>query len=311
MGLTANGTTSAASFPKAELNINAAVDNNVSVALELDSEGGDWATRNVSVDDFRAKVNVFGALGLDLPVSLNWTVGYFDTYFTNWNYVSRSGEEFYYYGPQGAYLWDLGPQGTGAWELDVAYGDFALKYWGDLDFSSMAFAVSGKIASMVNFLVGYSGDIATFGQGGLWAEAGLSLADLGPVSLTVPVTFTYDLGASQFAWSSGVAADVSMLHVSIGVGGLTGAAFKNLIPEVSVKPIDGLDVYVIGKLDFDSAAVGGAFQSVDLGASYNFGAMKFSLGGVIAGDPAVTTSLNNDNFSITGSGLYMAWYVAY
>jgi len=288
---------------EAELNVTGMPDDYTTVALEMDFEDG--ALPAVAVDDFRVSSDVFGALGLDLPVSMNLTVGYFDTYFNGWNYVTRSGEEYYYAAAAGAYLWTMGPTTNGAWAWDIGFGDFGLHYWNSWNFGNMAVAFSGAV-SVLNFWVGYAGDFAAIGSGAIWVEAGANV-DLGMATLFIPASFAYDLGGSAFSWSSGVKAGVmDMLTISVGVGGETGQAFRYIIPEVSARPLDGLDVYAIAKVDLASAVA--VFHSIDVGASYMLGALKVNPGVVIGLDPTSWTSIAGDKYGVTGTGFYLSFH---
>lgn len=292
---------------KAEININASLDDYTSVAVELDAEGSDWDNMTISVDDWRVSTNPLGALGID-AVALNITAGLFDYYWqdiNNWNYVSRSAEEYYYSTPAGDYLWNQGqmsPDTDLAVAFDLAFSDYHLMYWQDLSGTHANMAVSGKPVNGLNFLVGYYGAFANFGNGNLWVEGGYAF-NAGPASLFVPASFTYDIDGAGWGWSSGVAADVDAYHFSVGVGGTSDtAAFADCLIELSTSVVENADIYVIADLDFAETDV---FQSVDLGGKYNFGAFGFGAGYVIASSEAVTTILWGDNSSTTGSGLYL------
>jgi len=297
---------------KAEININASVDDFTTVAVELDSEGsvvdGDWGTGNVDLEVFSVTSDITGALGVD-AVSLSLTAGLFKAFYTNWNYVSRSGEEFYYSGLAGGYLWTTLTKPEFAVAANVGIAGFNLKYWQDLDGDAMTVAFSGAPLEGLNFLVGYHANFATVAAGSLWLDAGFSF-EAGPASVTIPASLVVDLGATteNLGWSSGVAADIDAFHVAVGVGGAGADMFKDINVEVSTSIVENADIYVIGDLD---ASTTGVFQSVDLGASYKFGAFKLGAGYVVAMDEANSTILVGDTYSMTGSGLYLFGSVDY
>ncbi len=310
---------------KAELNIDAAIDENTTVNLELDSEGADWAGQetmeddpateedetasyhsvsNISVDDFRVTSNLAGALGVD-TFDVNVTVGLFDTYFCNWNYVSRSGEEYYYSTPAGDYLWTQGqmqPSTDLAFAVDLGYAGYNLMYWLDFAASHMNIAVAGEPVEGANFLIGYYGEMNAFTDGNLWIEAGYNI-DAGAVSLFVPASFTYDIDGAAAGWSSGIAADIETFHVSAGIGGASDTSlFKDCLVEISTSAVENADIYAIADMDFNEST---PFQSIDIGGKYNFGAFGVGVGYVAASSEDVATVLWSDSTSMTGSGLYL------
>ena len=323
-GITDLGVSDAASaIPKAELNFSATIDENTTVAVELDVEGADWtgqaaveddpATADVdesaeympkmhaAVDDFRVTSNLTGALGIDV-VDLVVTAGYFDAYHCNWNYVSRSGEEYYYSDEAGTYLWAAQPSTSLSANIALSFAGYTLQYWQDLAGENMSTAVSGEPLEGLNFLLGYASAFAAVADGSLWVEAGYSI-DAGPVGLFIPASFTYDLGDSVYGWSSGVAVDYDAYHLGVGVGGSSsGAAFKDCLVEVSTSVVENADLYVIADLDFSASS---AFQSVDIGGKYNFGAFGLGAGYVAASADDVSTVLWGDCTSMSGSGAYI------
>lgn len=286
---------------KAEVNVNADVDEYTSVSVELDMEGTDWTDNAVSVDDFRIDSNVSGALGID-AFDLTLTAGYFDTYFCNWNYVTRSGEEYYSSNPAGSYLWTSQPTTDMAFAVDLGLGDYSLQYWMDMYATNMSVAFSGTPVDGTNFLLGYSGAMDDLANGNLWVEGGYSF-DAGSIALFVPASFAYDMDDTDYGWSSGVAADIDAMHFSVGVGGASDTAvFKDCIVEVSTSVVENADVYAIADMDFSADTV---FQSIDVGGKYNLGALGLGAGYVIASSDTVSTSVWSDSSSMSGSGLYL------
>ncbi len=263
--------TAGVGFPKVELNVTGAVDDYNTVKLELDSEGGDWSGV-VAVDDFRLCTDVAGALGVD-GVSINTTVGKFDTYFTNWNYATRNGYDFYYnYGP-----WSVGgsPDDNGALQLDLGFDPITVKVWTDL-FNNIMLGVTGAFGDL-NFFVSYGDATAALGSGALWLDLGYAL-DLGGSSLTIPAHFAYDLGSSTMYYGAGVGFSMDMLNVAAGFDGKTGAAIDNVEVDVTVTPVDGLEAWAVALLDVEAANV---FNGLEIGASYGLGALTLGAGYVV------------------------------
>ena len=283
---------------KAEINLNAAVDENTSVALELDAEGDDWTETNIALDDFRVTSNLTGALGVD-AVDLNVTVGLFDTYFCNWNYVSRNGDE--YGNAIGGSIYNDGPTTDLAFAVDLGVADYNIMYWMDFAASVMNVAVKGSPVEAANFAVGYYSEIASFADGSIYVEGGYSF-DAGPAALTIPAAFSYGLGDSSVGWSSGVAADVDAYHVATGFGGNNTTAFQDCNIELSTTIVENADIHAIAYLDFSADT---AFQSVDLGGQYNFGAFGIGAGYAIASSEAVETGVSGGDFTVTGNGIYL------
>ncbi len=293
--------------PKAEINLSATVDDNTTVAVELDAEGGDWTDGNISLDDFRVSSNIAGVFGIE-AFSLTMTAGYFDTYFTNWNYVSRSGEEFYYTGAASAYLFNFGPKKDEAVALDFGVAGYSVKFYQDLDLTMMGLAFSGSPVEGSNFLVGYYAAYDSVSEGNVWAEAGYTY-DSDAVSVYVPAVFTYGLGTEAYGWSSGVAADVAGIHASVGVGGTSAtSAFKDCLIEVSTSMVENTDLYAIVDLDTTADSV---FQSVDLGGKYNLGALGIGAGFVVASGDDVSTIVYGDNGTVAGNGAYLFFDIDY
>ena len=312
IGLTSLGTADATSnLVDAEVNIKATVDDYTSVAVELDSEGGDWDTRNVSFDDFRVTSDITGALGLDLPVAVSVTAGYFDKWYNNWNIASRTGLERSAVAASG--IFTTGPRATFAVDTTVTImGKVNVNYWQPFDGSSVSFAVGSRaLIPGGNFIVGYHADTDAFGDGTMWLNAGYGFA-AGPANLTVPVMVAYALGAEAFGWNSGVVADMDFVKVAVGVaGGGFGpdvSMFHTLNAEVSTAIVENADIFAIGYFDFDATDV---FQSVDLGVGYSFGAFSVVAGGVIASGDAVATGVWGDDMTQTGSGVYLGMAVNY
>ncbi|MBI9107143.1 MAG: hypothetical protein JEZ04_10390 [Spirochaetales bacterium] len=323
-GATGIGVAPVSATPRAEINLKATVDEFTTVSIELDSEGADWTgqaevaddpattdvnefkeflpAKNIALDDFRVTSNITGALGIDV-VSLSLTAGLFDAYYCNWNYVSRSGEEFYGSGLAGGYLWTTGPKTDLSVAFNLGVAGYSLKYWQDVMGTAMTVAVSGAPIDGLNFLVGYHAAFTAIGSGSIWLDGGYSF-EVGPAALTIPLSFVMSLATTtvNMGWSSGVAADIDAFHVAVGVGGAGANMFKDINVEVSTSIVENADIYVIADLD---ASTPGIFQSVDIGGKYMFGAFGLGAGYVVAADANTSTSIWGADGSITGSGLYV------
>jgi len=304
----ADPVTSSAAFPKAELNVEAKVDEFNTVKLELDSEGGDWNT-NVAVDDFRLITDVGGALSL--PVKITMTVGFFDTYFTDWSYVSTSGWEFYYGEEATSYGWDNdlandGPDTDGAWQLDIAVGPATLHWWNDFLFQRMMFGVSGGFGPITGWVTYQD----TFAQGLGKGIAGVELkyaGEFGDLKLAVPAFFRYNLLAETFTYGAGVAVDYTMFHVAAGLEGDDVDALDNIVIEASVAPMEGFKAMVSAYMNLASA---NAFQGLAIELSKSLGAANLILGYMVGGDDALAIPVYGDNFYVA-NGLYMGLAVDY
>jgi hypothetical protein len=259
------------SFTKAELNISSMVGDYSTVKLELDSEGGDWDTQNVSVDDFRLCTDVFGALGLDLPVTLKATVGYFDTYFTGWKYVSHSGWDFYY-GNWTISGNSLGPVALGAGQLDIGVGPVTVSYASDAEFQTLRFGVSGGFGP-VGFYASFGAPSSAIADGAINAMVDYS-GSFGDLSLYVPVHFGYDLAGSDLWVGGGAAVDyTSLVHFAAGFDYTTDSS--KMVVDLSSKPVGDLGVGVSAYMVFASTD---AFTGLDAYVNYMFGATKFQVG---------------------------------
>jgi hypothetical protein len=289
------------SFPQAELNINSMVGDYNEVALELDFEGAALPA-DVQVDDFRLKTDILGSLGLMLPVTLNTTVGYFDTYFTSWAYTTRSGYAFYIPWPNAVLT--NGPNAVGAIQVDLGVGPATVHYWNDFNLDNIMAAVDVAVGP-INANVNFGAPTADFGGGQFGVEVKYSM--MGNLNLAVPAFFSYNLGASAFTWGIGAGVGISMLTFNFGIEGDTANALDNIVIEAIVAPVAGLQAGVSAYMDLAAADV---FAGIDIFASYMFGSAKFMLGYAYASPSAGTIPVDaGDNIWL--SGLYFGtviWY---
>jgi hypothetical protein len=270
-----------ADFAKVELNINATIGDHNSVNLELDNAEAAAAafSEAVLIDDLRLNTDIFGALMLDLPVTLNTTIGYFDDYFTGWKYVSYSGWDFYY-GNWTISGNALGPDPIGAMRADIGVGPVTISYASDFEFAVLRFGASGGFGP-VGFFASFGAPSSAFGDGALNVMVDYS-GSFGDLSLYVPVHFGYDLGLTDLWLGGGVAVDyTSLVHLAVGFdyGQNAGADFTKLVVDLSSKPIGDLMIGVSAYMDFAATDV---FSGLDAYVNYMFGASKFQIGYVYA-----------------------------
>jgi hypothetical protein len=304
-------------FTKAELNISSMVGDYSTVELELDSEGDDWAgtgidhdsdpdtddwgMRNVAVDDFRLKTDIFGALGLELPVTLNTTIGYFDTYFTGWKYVSDSGWDFYY-GNWTISGNSLGPVALGAIQADIGVGPVTISYASDFEFQTLRFGASGSFGP-VGFYASFGAASSAIGDGVINVQADYS-GSFGDLSLYVPAHFGYDIGKGDLWVGGGAKVDyTSLVHLAVGFDYATNdgvADSTKMVIDLSSKPIGDLGIGVSAFMDFANDA----FTGLDAHVNYMFGATMLQVGFAYTVDDDTTIPIIGDNGSV--KGLYIA-----
>ena len=299
------------SMPQAEINISGAPSDNTSVSIQLDnSEGYPWDS-GVLIDDWRVNSSLLAELGIDAPVSVDLTFGYFDTYFSNFSTVGTFGHAFWNTTAQG-YLYHSGPNEALAWEWNIGFGDFGLRYWNTWYFGKMAAAFYGSVAGMVSFIAGYAGDYSALDAGTIFAEASANI-DLGMATLYIPAQFALGLAGTTVGWGSGVKASVmDMVTVAVEVGGDTAnnAAFEYIVPQITATPVDGLEIYADALVQLPTDA----FKAVDIGASYMIGALKVNSGVVIGIDDTYAYRLRAGGgwrYTVTGTGMYVIFETSF
>ena len=277
----------------AEINIKSTLDDYTTVEVELDAEGSDWNNKNISLDDFRISSNVAGALGIE-DFDFTVTTGMFDTYFSNSNYVSRTGGENAHWGTNSPST-DLAVQGI------LSLQGYNIMYWQALGGSAMNFAISGTSIDALSLLVAYSSNYSTFNKGNFAIEGAYSINNES-MELKIPLTFSYGLNDNSWHWNSGVALDIESIHFSAGFGGNSTNNLTNIIGEVSTSMVENADLYALVYADAKAST---PLQSIDLGASYKFGKLKLAAGYVVAIDSNATTSVWGGNGAdATGNAFY-------
>lgn len=311
-GFTASITNESANgvFPVAQIDISGAPSENTSVSIQLDNnEGHPWDS-GVLIDDWRVNSSLLAEMGIDAPVSVNLTFGYFDTYMSNFSYVTARGKAFWNT-TNWSFLGNMGPSPGLAWLWDIGFGDFGIRYYNTWYFGKMAASFYGSVAGMFNFIAGYASDYSAIGDGTIYGELSANL-DLGMATLFIPGNISYNLGGQTFGWSAGVSAGImDMVTVAVEVGGDTAndAGFEYIIPQITATPVDGLSIYADAVVQLPGPS---AFKSVDLGASYMVGPLKVNPGFVIGIDDTYSTALREDGgFSVAGTGLYVIFATSF
>ena len=294
MGTTSNVTSD---LEAVEINVKASVDDYTSVSIQLDSEGTDFTSSNIALDNFSITSNITGALGIE-GIDVSLSAGRFGSYFTNWNSVSRTGDEL-----KGSnrytYMWSLGGSATdlGA-AINVGISGFNIQYRQNIASTAFGAAFSGRPVDGLNFIVSYFGNYTDLSAGHIWVDGGYRF-EASSAKLNIPVSFTFDQSDSNYTWGSGVAADVDAIHVSAGVYGTKTNMLSNVIAELSTSMVENADLYTIGYFDAVNSNV-----SVDLGCGYNFGALKIEAGFILASANTVSTKVSGGDGSVTGNGFY-------
>ena len=286
------------------------------VAIELDMDGNPGF---IVVDDWRLNTDIFKELGMGGSLGLGLTFGYFDPHYNHFNFVNQSIAPYLgnFNGPFSPVFWWFTMQGTGP-TTDLAaslkltgLGPIAISFYNTMNFGVFAAAVDGGVGP-INFVAGFQGDYAAIGTTGIiYAELGFNM-DLGGAMLSIPAQFGFQLGSNTIEYTSGAKVGIgSIASVAVGVHGVTGSMLNQLMPEVHVMPVDGLDVYAVGWLQ--PTVTGAFFNSVDLGVKYQMGPLAVNLGGVIAGANTNFTSLGStgDDYGVVGSGFYLVFMTTY
>jgi hypothetical protein len=286
-------------FPKVELNGMAEIDDFNTLKFEFDSEGADWTAHNIAVDDIRL-VTDWGK-ALMLPVGIKTTVGYFDTYFTGWNYYDASGWTHYY--PWDNKLVEQGPNVAGAMQVDIAAGPVNVHWYNDGAGNNFMVGADAAFGGLSAWLA-YGSTFGAFGDGDLAIELAYAIMDMANVG----AFFRYGLGDSAFTYGVNLGAGFGMFHVAAGLEGDDVDALDNIVAEVTVAPADPAKIWVAAFMDLGGAE---AFAGLDIGGSYKVGAADFALGYFYrpAGAAAAPSVFKGDQFA--PDGLYAAVYVAY
>jgi hypothetical protein len=301
--------TMSGAFPKVELNGVAEIDDFNTLKFELDSEGAGFNA--VALDDIRLITDFGAALGL--PVGLKLTVGYFDTYFTDWYYYESSGWAFYYDWPNG--LINQGPDANGAMQLDIAAGPVNIHWYNDGAGTDFMVGADVAFAGLTAWLA-YGSQFGAIGDGTFSIEAAYNLMDM----LDIGAFFRYGLGGNfyglgdtaaggEFSLGANLGADFGMFHAAAGLEGdsITDGFLDNIVVEATVAPVEGAKIALVAYMDLG----GEAFNALDISAAYKVGAANFILGYMYVPDTFVAAPVyfSGDNYS--ADGLYLGVDVDY
>jgi hypothetical protein len=289
-----------ASMVKARQKFDTKVDdfNQIYVEFRWDNGATDiWNPAGNRIKAFRLTTDVTGALGLDLPVTAKIEAGVWESDFMNYWYATRAGK----YYVNSASLDQQ--QGNGAARLHVGAGPVTVYAYHNFAAANglTAFGAEGAVGP-VAFEASYWALPQTFGDGVVSVEAKFA-QDVGPLALKVIPAFNYNLGGETWAYNVGVGATYDMFGLAVDVSGETDTAFRTIVPEVSVKPVEGLELWVALYMDLLDTKLS-ALQGVDIMASYKLGAAKFMLGYMVGGDD--NTAIPVDAWATTvRNGLYL------
>jgi len=317
---------------KLRVRINADVDENNTVKLEFRDDGMTWMGTYpvVLVDDNAVsggdtstfdmpedltwkfaylQTDISGALGID-AVGITARFGFFEEWHALWNAATS-----WHRSRDLNVEWGTGNGNIAGAALDFDLGMVALKSYFEFDgpdfVNAYKFAASSEetLLDGLSFIVGYVGYVDG-PKGFIHGDAGYS-TDIGDISLTIPVSFVYNMEAESFGYGTGVKFGYGMFGVNVGLGtgegGDVSVDFLNYLDaEVMVSPIDNATIYAKA---YNHISDPSGFQALDIGAKYAFGAMTFYLGYVYADDDAFTTVVCEDDsgsrHGVTGSAFYL------
>jgi len=243
---------------------------------------------------------------LKLPFGVKTTVGYFDTYFTNWSYVSMSAWEFYYdaFGNQ---VVNYGQDKNAAFQLDTTFGPVNVHWYNDFLWTKMAVGADAAFGPVTAYLA-FGSTFADLGSGLLTAEAKYS-GKFGDLGIAVPVGFKYKLDPMFWSYSVGVAADYKMFHLAAGFEGDDTDALDNVVVDASIAPMEGLKAMVSLYLDLGAAASADQLAGVVIEIRKKIGVLDAVLGYAIS-DAVGSIPVYDDGWSVS-NGLYGGFAISY
>jgi len=300
--------TIASSPVKARVTIDTKVDANNSVLVALRAEGnvGTWTADSFRVKNFKFTSDLLKTLGLDVPVSVKLTGGYWDTYFTNWWYNDSTGWVFYYGGAGDGANWanklvNFGENSNGAFQLDIGAleGKVNVHYYSDSLFTQAALGVDAAFSGFGVYLA-YGMPAADFATGTLSVEAKYDVPEFAGVKINVAPFFRYALSDDTYTWGASVGAGYKMFSVAGAVNGDSVSTIDHWSVEAAVKPTDAAKVGVV-VLGQPSGLAG-----VDVSASYAVGPLNMMVGYLFAVDAATGYfPVFGDLTGFGGDGLYV------
>jgi len=235
----------------ARVKLDSMVDKNTEFYVELRDEGvtGGWANAaDFYLKGFKVSSNITGALGLELPVAVKLTAGYFETYFTNWWGADSTGWMFYYGGDNKLGLnWDnklvnMQQYAAGAIQLDVTSSVANLHYYNSLDMKNIMIGADATIGPVGAYLAyGVGPDVSGYtgmDKGDISLETKITIPEISGLKIAVLPFFRYGLGDSVYTFGGGVTADYTMFHLGFGMGGTSYSIPDKYFVEASIAPVD-------------------------------------------------------------------------
>jgi hypothetical protein len=276
-----------ASVPtKARLKIDTMVDKNNEVYIELRGEGNvaTWGASEFKVKNFKFSSDLLKTLGLEVPVSVKLTGGYWDTYFTNWWYNDSTGWVFYYGGAGNGANWanklvNYGENVNGAFQLDIGAleGKVNVHYYSDTLFTKAALGVDAAFSGFGVYLA-YGMPTADFATGTVSVEAKYDVPEFAGFKINVAPFFRYALSDDTYTWGASVGAGYKMFSLAAALNGDSVSTIDHWSVEAAVKPTDAAKIGVV-VLGQPSGLAG-----VDVNASYAIGPLTMMAGYLFAVD---------------------------
>lgn len=302
-------TASVGQATQARLSFDTFIDKNNEVFIQLRGDGdtANWGTDGFkNLYNFKVTSDLTKTMGMDLPVDVKLTAGFFDTYFTGWTGSESNAWDFYMTGNQGwsAKLVNFGMVSQGAVQFDVGAGPVNFHLYTDLLFKTLGIGVDGSFSGLA-FWASYGDyNLASAGKGDVSIEAKYSLPKMGDLSASANLVFRYGLGDSLFFSALGAAADYSIFHAALGASfsstglasyGKTGSGLDHAFVEAAIAPVANTKLQVVADLDMNQAT--SPLTGIDINGAYNFGATKLQLGYVVGGADKAPVHLDGDNFT--------------
>lgn len=308
--------------------INSKIDKFNTVDIKFRGEGGTWGsytTPAVKLHIAQLTTDITGALGMELPVTVKLTSGYFDTYFTNWGHADDSGWAFYYSGTGSGWsngLVNAGQNASGAYQFDIGAGPLNIHYYNDLKFNDLMLGADGAFGP-VSFWASYgafglNADSANISKGSLSLEGKYAL-EAGDIKVALYPYFRYALGAkgnlaAAGDWTGGIGAgvDYTMFHVALGAAAdnfskAATTGLSHVVAKLAANPVAGAEV---GGIAYMAMASSNPLTGIDLYGSYKFGAAQLRAGYVVGGTDKTGLPMDGDNYNVV-SGLYATIKVSF
>ena len=281
-------------FGDGEISIKSDVDEFNKIAMEIDYEHGLASTNDfdLSVDYSKLTTDVSGALGLE-GFTLSTTVGFFDTWFTNWNHQTWTEMDY-----AGGY--EFGGNNYYGVQADLGINDaFGLHVYAPTDGSRILAGANYAVAG-ANGWVWY--DMNTVAETSVvGGEVAYSLEDMGVKFYS---GFQYGLDSEDYNVTFSASYAMDMLKVVGAFAYASNAGVSYTIPytvatdamvaeiDVIATPMEGAELWAIPVFELTDGAAD-TLESCEVGGSYKLGATKVSLwADVTADDISPTLEFN-------------------